>query len=201
MPFAPLLTATIETILNRLIQDDPVLIRQLARLKGHVIQIHLKELNQTLTFVFSQQIDVLARYEGTPDCYLSLTLSTLPQLREQANITQLIKQDKLILEGDIQLAQKFAQLMTDCKPDWEEWLSRLSGDVVAHTVTQAAKDFSHFLQTQHQRHQSHVAQVLTEEWQIAPGPLAVADFCDQVDEVHSQLARLESRIQSLAEKL
>ncbi|MEZ9856699.1 SCP2 domain-containing protein, partial [Vibrio breoganii] len=94
----------------------------------------LKELNKTLTFVFSQQIDVLSEYEGQPDCYLSLNLSVLPELREQSNITKLIKQDKLILEGDIQLAQKFAQLMTDCKPDLEEWLSRVTGDVVAHTL-------------------------------------------------------------------
>lgn len=92
-----------------------------------MIQVHLKEINKTLTFIFSQQIDVLANYEGEPDCYLSLNLSVLPELREQANITKLIKQDKLVLEGDIQLAQKFAQLMTDCKPDIEEWLSRVTG--------------------------------------------------------------------------
>ncbi len=82
---------------------------------------------------------MLAEYEGQPDCYLSLNLSALPELREQSNITKLIKQDKLILEGDIQLAQKFAQLMTDCKPDLEEWLSRVTGDVVAHTLVQGVE--------------------------------------------------------------
>ncbi len=80
-----------------------------------MIQVHLQEVNKTLTFIFSQQIDVLANYEGQPDCYLSLKLAVLPDLKEQANITKLIKQDKLILEGDIQLAQKFAQLISDAK--------------------------------------------------------------------------------------
>ncbi len=135
MPFEPLITAVIETSLNTLIKDDPALGRRLARLKGQVIQVHLKEIDKTLTFVFSQQIDVLGNYEGQPDCYLSLNLSVLPELRDQANITRLIKQDKLELEGDIQLAQKFSQLMTDCKPDIEEWLSRVTGDVVAHFGT------------------------------------------------------------------
>ncbi|NCO47006.1 MAG: hypothetical protein GW890_11750, partial [Vibrio sp.] len=134
MPFEPLVTAAIETTLNTLIQDDPELVRRLSRLKGQVIQVHLKEFNKTLTFIFSQQIDVLAAYEGESNCYLSLNVSILPELREQANITQLIKQDKLVLEGDIQLAQKFAQLITDCKPDVEEWLSRLTGDVLAHAL-------------------------------------------------------------------
>ncbi len=201
MPFEPLVTAVIETSLNTLINDDPNLGRRLARLKGQVIQVHLKELNKTLTFVFSQQIDVLANYEGKPDCYLSLHLSVLPELREQANITQLIKQDKLVLEGDIQLAQKFSQLMTDCKPDIEEWMSRATGDVVAHTVVQGAKNVGSLLTSQFNKHQNHLAQVLTEEWRIAPAPLEIAYFCDQVDDVKSQAARLDAKLAALLEKM
>ena len=200
MPFDPLVTAVIETSLNTFVNDDPALVRRLSRLKGQIIQVNLKELNKTLTFVFSQQIDVLSDYEGQPDCYLSLNLSVLPELREQSNITKLIKQDKLILEGDIQLAQKFAQLMTDCKPDLEEWLSRVTGDVVAHTLVQGVKNVGGLVAKQATKHQNHLAQVLTEEWNIAPAPLEVAHFCDQVDDVKSSAARLEAKLNALLEK-
>ena len=200
MPFDPLVTAVIETSLNTLVNDDPALVRRLSRLKGQIIQVNLKELNKTLTFVFSQQIDVLSEYEGQPDCYLSLNLSVLPELREQSNITKLIKQDKLILEGDIQLAQKFSQLMTDCKPDLEEWLSRVTGDVVAHTLVQGVKNVGDLVAKQAKKHQNHFAQVLTEEWKIAPAPLEVAHFCDQVDDVKSSAARLEAKLNALLEK-
>ncbi|MFS1909348.1 SCP2 domain-containing protein [Vibrio lentus] len=200
MPFDPLVTAVIETSLNTFVNDDPALVRRLSRLKGQIIQVNLKELNKTLTFVFSQQIDVLSDYEGQPDCYLSLNLSVLPELREQSNITKLIKQDKLILEGDIQLAQKFAQLTTDCKPDLEEWLSRVTGDVVAHTLVQGVKNVGGLVAKQATKHQNHLAQVLTEEWKIAPAPLEVAHFCDQVDDVKSSAARLEAKLNALLEK-
>ncbi|EGR0592790.1 SCP2 domain-containing protein [Vibrio tarriae] len=200
MPLSPLLTAVIETTLNTLINDDPALGRKLLRLKGKVISLHLRELNQSLTFVFSQRIDVMTGFEGQPDCYLALNLSILPQLREQANITQLIKQDKLELEGDIQLAQKFSELMTDCKPDVEEWLSRITGDVVAHTVVHGVKSIAGALKQQAHKHQNHLAQVLTEEWRIAPPPLEIAYFCDQVDDVKSHAARLEARLNQLLEK-
>ncbi|ASG01056.1 MULTISPECIES: ubiquinone biosynthesis accessory factor UbiJ [Vibrio] len=200
MPFEPLVTAAIETTLNTLIQDDPELVRRLSRLKGQVIQVHLKEFNKTLTFIFSQQIDVLAAYEGESNCYLSLNVSILPELREQANITQLIKQDKLVLEGDIQLAQKFAQLITDCKPDVEEWLSRLTGDVLAHALVQGVKDIGQALQSQRSKHQNHLSQVLTEEWRLLPSSLEVAYFCDQVDDLNSQAARIEAKIQHLLEQ-
>ena len=201
MPFQPLITAVMETALNTFIQDDPELGRRLARLKGQVIQVHIKELNQTFTFVFSQQIDVLAQYEGEADCYLSVHLSVLPELREQANITQLIKQDRLMVQGDIQLAQKFAQLLQDCQPDLEEWLSRVTGDVVAHTVVQGAKKMGRLVNDCVNRQQHHWAQILTEEWRIAPPPLEVAYFCDQVDDVTSQAARVEARLNRLLEKI
>lgn len=200
MPFEPLVTAVIETTLNTLIQDDPELGRRLTRLKGQVIQVHLKEVNKTLTFVFSQQIDVLASYEGEPDCYLSLNLSVLPELREQANITKLIKQDKLVLEGDIQLAQKFAQLMTDCKPDMEEWLSRVTGDVIAHSLVSGATNLGQFVKSKAKKHQDYLGQVITEEWKLTPAPLEIAYFCDQVDDVKSQAARLEVKFNQLMER-
>lgn len=50
------------------------------------------------------------------------------------------------------------------------------------------------------KHQNHLAQVLTEEWRVAPGPLEIAYFCDQVDDVKSQAACLESRLNQLLEK-
>ncbi|EGQ8086304.1 SCP2 domain-containing protein [Vibrio vulnificus] len=200
MPFEPLITAVIETSLNVLVKDNPDLEKRLLRLKGQVIQVHLQEVNKTLTFIFSQQIDVLANYEGQPDCYLSLKLAVLPDLKEQANITKLIKQDKLILEGDIQLAQKFAQLISDAKPDVEEWVSRVTGDVVAHSLAQSVKNVGGFVGRQAKKQQHHLAQVITEEWRLAPGPLEVAYFCDQVDDAKSDLARLEARLQKLLEK-
>ncbi|EGQ7695904.1 SCP2 domain-containing protein [Vibrio vulnificus] len=200
MPFEPLITAVIETSLNVLVKDNPDLEKRLLRLKGQVIQVHLQEVNKTLTFIFSQQIDVLANYEGQPDCYLSLKLAVLPDLKEQANITKLIKQDKLILEGDIQLAQKFAQLISDAKPDVEEWVSRVTGDVIAHSLAQGVKNVGGFVGRQAKKQQHHLAQVITEEWRLAPGPLEVAYFCDQVDDAKSDLARLEARLQKLLEK-
>jgi ubiquinone biosynthesis protein UbiJ len=199
MPVTPLITASIETVLNGLIQDDPALIVQLSRLKGKVIQCHLKELSLTLTFVFSQQVDVLAHFEGEPDCSLSLSLSTLPLLRQQANITQLIKQDKLELNGDIQLAQKFAQLLSDSKPDLEEWLSRVTGDVAAHLIHRGARSAAMTLTASLNKGQHHLAQIVTEEWRIAPGPLEVAHFCDQVDDVSTQFSRVEARFRRLME--
>lgn len=201
MPFEPLVTGVIETTLNRLILDAPEYQQQVVRLKGKVISVHLQELDRQLVFVFSHQLDVLSHYEAKPDCYLSLTLSVLPELKDQSNITRLIKQDKLVLEGDIQLAQKFSQLINDIKPDPEEWLSRVTGDIVAHTVVQGAKNQTEWLKKGLQGQQKKLGTVLTQEWQVAPNALEVAYFCDQVDELASSLSLIEQRLERLVVKL
>ena len=200
MPLDPFVTGVVETAINKLLQDDPENTRRLTRLKGKVIKIHLKELKKDLIFVFSHQIDVLSQYEGEPDCYLALNLSVLPELREQANLTQLIKSDQLVLEGDIQLAQQFSSLLSGLKPDIEEQLSKYTGDVVAHTVVSGVKGGLSWLQGRAQKHQTHLAEVITEEWKLAPAPLEIAHFCDQVDDLNSGVSRLEARLNRLLER-
>mgnify|MGYP001378780203 FL=1 len=199
MPIEQLATAAIETAINTLINDNPDYGRRLLRLKGQVLQIHLIEVKRTLTFVFSQQVDVLAGYEGKPDCYLSLHLSILPELRNKNNITKLIKQEKIELDGDIELAQQFSGLMAACRPDIEEWMSRFTGDIVAHSVVQGAKVVGCWVKNQTQKHQNHLGQVLTQEWRIAPPPLEIAYFCDQVDEVKIMTDQLEFKLNRLLE--
>lgn len=201
MPFEPLVTAVIEGALNTLINDNPDSLKRLNRLKGRTIQLHLKELDKTLTFVFSQQVDVLAHYDATPDCYLSVQLAVLPELKDQANITQLIKQDKLVLKGDIQLAQKFAQLISECKPNVEEWLSRVTGDVIAHSAVHSMQALTQTMASHARKHQRHIGQVVTEEWRLAPTSLEIAHYCDQVDQVKSQAARIEAKLTQILENL
>ncbi len=198
MPLEPFVTGVMETGLNTLLKESPDSKAALLRLKEKIIHVHLNEVNKDLYFIFSQQqVDILSKFEGKVDCYLALNLSVLPQLREQNNITQLIKQDKLVLEGDLNLAQQFSALLTELKPDVEEKLSQYTGDIVAHTLVSGVKNSACWVKKQISRQTRHAAEVLTEEWKIAPGPLEIAHFCDQVSDVDTQLAVLDARLTRL----
>ena len=198
MPLEPFVTGVMETGLNTLLKESPESKVALLRLKGKIIHVHLNEVNKDLYFVFSQQqVDILSKFEGKADCYLALNLSVLPQLREQNNITQLIKQDKLVLEGDLNLAQQFSALLQELKPDIEEKLSQYTGDIVAHTLVSGVKNSACWVKKQITRQTRHAAEVLTEEWKITPAPLEIAYFCNQVSDVEVQLAELESRLTRL----
>lgn len=200
MPIDAFVTGAIETALNQLVKDDVDSQRRLSRLRGKVISVTLNEFGKTLYFIFSQQIDVLAAYEGDVDCQLALNLSVLPELRQHANLTQLIKADKLSLEGDLQLAQHFSSLLSGLKPDIEEKLSHYSGDIVAHTMVSSVKSSGQFIQQRLLKRQQNLAQTLTEEWKLLPQPLEIAYFADQVDDLKSATACLEARLNQLLER-
>lgn len=201
MPLDPFVTAVVETSLNTLLKQDTESQRRLARLKGKVLRVRLTDINKQLVFVFSQQIDVLADFEGEADCDLALAISVAPQLKDKANLTQLIKQDKLHLEGDIDVAQQFSSLLNGLNPDIAEWLSHYTGDVVAHTLVRGAQQGLAFLKQMTERNQRYVGELVVEEWRLAPGALEVAYFADQVDDVQSQASRLSARLDALEKKL
>lgn len=201
MPLDPLVTAVVETSLNTLLKQDSESQRRLARLKGKVLRVRLTDINKQLVFVFSQQIDVLAAFEGDADCELALAISVAPQLKDKANLTSLIKQDKLHLEGDIDVAQQFSNLLNGLNPDIAEWLSHYTGDVVAHTLVRGAQQGLAFLKQMTERNQRYVGELVVEEWRLAPGALEVAYFADQVDEVQSQASRLQARIDAFEKAL
>lgn len=131
------------------------------------------------------------------DCELALNLTVLPELRQQANLTQLIKADKLALEGDIQLAQQFSALLSGLKPDVEEKLSQYTGDIVAHTLVSGLKTGAQRIRQGAKRRQRDLAEVITEEWKLAPQALEIAHFADQVDDLKSDVARFEARLDQL----
>ncbi|OLQ81034.1 hypothetical protein BIT28_05535 [Photobacterium proteolyticum] len=197
MPFDAFVTGAVETSLNTLLKDDAESQRRLGRLRGKVISVTINEFGKKLIFIFSQQIDVLAVYEGEVDCELALNLTVLPELRQQANLTQLIKADKLALEGDIQLAQQFSALLSGLKPDVEEKLSQYTGDIVAHTLVSGLKTGAQRIRQEAKRRQRDLAEVITEEWKLAPQALEIAHFADQVDDLKSDVARFEARLDQL----
>ncbi|WP_318439948.1 ubiquinone biosynthesis accessory factor UbiJ [Photobacterium leiognathi] len=200
MPIDAFVTGAVETALNQLIKDDADSQRRLTRLRGKVISVKLNEFNKTMYFVFSHQIDVLAGFEGEVDCQLALNLSVLPELRQQANLTQLIKADKLALDGDLQLAQHFSSLLSGLKPDFEDKLSEYTGDVVAHTLVSSVKSGSRFIRQGIKNRQRDLAEVITEEWRLLPQPLEMMHFCDQVDDLKSDVAHFEARLNQLLER-
>ena len=63
--------------------------------------------------------------------------------------------------------QAFSALLGELDIDWEEELSRYTGDVVAHTLCSGARQARRFVGRELCRSQRQVAEYLTEEARLA----------------------------------
>ena len=198
MPLDNLLCGLLETGLNKLQQLDTSAQQRRKILDGTIIGVMLKELNKPLYFVISkQQIDILSHYDGQADCFIRLNISALQELQNSHQLTHLIKTEQLEVEGDIQLVQQFSQLLTEMDIDWEEHLSTIIGDVVAHKMCYHSKCAKQTLFSQFKKIEKQSARFLTEEIKLAPSALEVAYFCEQVSELDTHSERLQARINHL----
>ncbi|WP_102794628.1 ubiquinone biosynthesis accessory factor UbiJ [Bowmanella denitrificans] len=197
MPAPQLLAGALELALNKVLSLDNASQQRLAPLCGKRMRVKLKELPWPLTFVFSSQIDLLMDDEQPVDCAMELSLTHLQEMQDPANISALIQDKKLSLNGDMHTAQSFAALLKELDIDWEEQLSRYTGDVFAHQSVQLAKSL-------HQRAKGHLQQLgqiikdgALHEKQLAAHPLAVEDFSRDVNKLRADTARFEARLSQL----
>ena len=201
MPFQPLLTAGIESILNVFLWRSGALKSARQRLYGKVLSIELKEFTSPLVLVFSErQIDVLGAWEGDADCTVRTRLGVLPQLRNRQQLTALIRSGELEVQGDLLVVQNLVALMDLAELDPAELLAPYTGDIVAEGVSKTLRGGAQFLQRGLQRQQRYVSQAITEEWRMAPGSLEVAWFAEESAATAREVDALARRLDILEGK-
>lgn len=201
MPLKPLVTGSIETAINMLLWREKALKPARQRLIGKVVRIELKEFSSPLVLVFSErQVDVLGAWEGEADCTVITRVSVLPQLRNRQQLTALIRNNDLEVQGDLQVVQNLVSLADLAEFDPAELLAPYTGDIAAEGVSKFLRGGAKFVQHGLARQQRYVAETLTEEWRLAPGALEIAWFAEETMAVERELAALTKRLEKLEGK-
>ena len=201
MPIKPLVTAGIENVLNTFLYRSPALKTARQRLNGKVLRIVLKEFSTPLVLVFSErQLNVLGEWEGEADCSVITHMSVLPKLRDRQQLTALIRSGELEVEGDLQVVQNFVALADLAEFDPAELLAPYIGDIAAESISKVLRGGSSFLRKGLQRQQRYVAEVITEEWRMAPGTLELAWFAEETSAVERAVDALTKRLEKLEGK-
>ncbi|WP_100644317.1 ubiquinone biosynthesis accessory factor UbiJ [Alteromonas facilis] len=209
MPTAQVLHALAETIINPLIKLDPDTQQRLNDLKGKRLLVWLEELSWPVELVFDEYISIhecqldwdKAVHELTQEqCLIKTSLATLPELKDNRKITQLIRDEKLDLCGDMQIAQQVSQLFILLSIDWEDVLSAYIGDVAAYQVVSGVRRFHHFAKQQTQQMAETLSTALIDEKRVAVHRLEVIHQSDQIATLRDDVERLAMRIQQMEQK-
>jgi len=193
----PLLVELLQSAGNRLLAYDAETRARLARLADKVVRLELAGLGRTLYIqVAPDQLYLHEEWSGPT--HLTLRGSPLAYLRFALGPDNEGAADGAIqIEGDAVLAQQFTQVLKRVDIDWEEALSRYVGDIAAHQLGNAAREFRAWAAGTSANLQQDLADYLTEEKRILALRDRVRSFLDDVDLLRADVDRLEQRIRRL----
>lgn len=134
------------------------------------------------------------------DCTIKTSLATLKALQEKEQLTQLIKQDKLEIEGDLQVAQQFMQFAQSLHIDWLTELSKHIGDIPTFKLSRLAKKSLNKINFAKEQIQLDASEFLVHEKRLVVSKSEVNTFNQSVSKVNEQVEKLETRIAQLVEK-
>jgi ubiquinone biosynthesis protein UbiJ len=195
--------ATVEQALNRYLALDPDAPRRLARLHGRLVALHLRGIELTLYLVPDDagRLQLLGQIEGAPDCTLSGSPLDLLRAGDSASGARQLFAGNLSIDGDTELGQEFGRILAGLDIDWEEQLSHLTGDVIAHQLGRVGRRTARYLGEGRDTLQDNLGEYLTEEARLLPSRAEAEGFYAAVDTLRDDTERLAARIARLQRRL
>ncbi len=128
----------LEQALNYLIDQGDA---DLSALNGKTLYFALEDLPLDVNFVCTNdRIFVTTDASASADVDIKLKSSVFLALFQGEDLTELLRQDKIIIHGDVKTAQLLVDLLQQIDIDFEEVLSKYTGDIIAHQVGKLAKN-------------------------------------------------------------
>ncbi len=191
------LLAPLQALLNRSIAASTEAGELLRRLEGHTLALGIRGTGINI-FLFGGdgelQMSLQSRDEpeaaivGTPLGIASLGLGDPRAAFRDGSVKA---------TGDAVLAGDFRRLLVAARPDWEEELAQIVGDVAAHQIGNFFRNFGQWTRTTGDTVARNFGEFLTEESRDVPSDWEVGKFCADVDTLSDDVDRLMARIDML----
>lgn len=187
----------IADILNRNIAETTPARELCQKLDGRTVAIRVRDTALAMYFEINDEVVVLrSDSDSDPDVVITGSLLTLARMAGDPG-DGAVRDGSLDLTGDAYTAQSFEALLRYAKPDIEEELSNVIGDVAAHRIGEIAKGMRSWAQDARETLGTNVREYLQEESRDAPSRYEADRFAANVDALRDDVARLEARINRL----
>jgi ubiquinone biosynthesis accessory factor UbiJ len=188
---------SLSTLLNRNVAQSERATALAQQLEGRSLALAFEGTPVTLFFrVADGRIALDTREAGDVDARLSGSpLSLLSLVGPGAE--DRLRGSSIRIAGDAEVAQRFRDLLQQARPDVEEELSRVVGDVAAHQVANVARGFFGWGRQAVDSFTTNVAEYLQEEGRDVPSRIEVEEFLEAVDQLREAADRFEARLARL----
>jgi ubiquinone biosynthesis protein UbiJ len=186
----------LEREINRLIGESTAAREQLARLSGTSFAVHVEGLG--ITAVLHADDDRLRIDADASAATTTLRATPLDLLRlMEAGGVGGIKRTRAELSGDLQVAERYAQLLKLARPDLEGEVAKWLGDVPAHALGEGLRGAGAWLARAGRALRMNAAEYLQEESRAMPAPLEAQAFYGDVERLRDGVERAAARLARL----
>lgn len=194
------LTSSIELLINKVLSlnTDPI---DLTKLEQKTLTIVLSELNFPLSLTVSNNKIIVSGLTDRADCTVNTSIKTLQILKAEQQLTELIKQNKLDVAGDIKVAQQFSHLAESLNIDWQSELATHIGDVPTHKLVQLRKQVAGKLQFAAKQIKADASEYIVHEKRLVVTRSQIEDFNQHVSQISNRVDQLSIRIEALTKGL
>jgi ubiquinone biosynthesis accessory factor UbiJ len=206
MPATPVWLASIEALLNRGIDGSAAAGSLAGRLNATALRIQIDGLGAVRASVVAGRLTLIAVSRTDPavpthdDAVISGSPCALLNLaRGSANRGP--KTGTVQIRGDAEVANGYRQLFTLARPDVEEELSRIVGDLPARRLARLAGQTLAWARNARRTAGENVAEYLQEESRDLVNRPELEEFLHGVDALRETADRVEARLARLEQRL
>lgn len=193
--------AGLEQAVNAALALDPKTGERLQRLEGKIVAIELAGIGLRLYLQpHGGNLRLMGNYDGEVDT--TLRGAPFSMMRMSAGRTgEGMFKGGVEIDGDVELGTQFQRIIEKLDIDWEEHLSRITGDIIAHQIGNTVRGLFAWGERSAEHLGDDIADYLQEERDVLPVDWEVEAFIEGVDSLRSDAERIEARVVRLQRML
>ena len=162
-------------------------------LEGKILSIKIKNTSHFFNVIMiSNELNLHTNKENF-DVQISGSLISFTNLLRD-NSSDALRDGSIGINGDVAVAQKFQKLFEMIKPDIEEELSHVVGDVMANNIVKFSKKTGDWMLNTRDILQENIKEYLQEEIKLMPSKYEFNFFSKEVSKIRDDIERLEKKI-------
>jgi ubiquinone biosynthesis protein UbiJ len=191
----------LQLAVNKYLELDPEAGMQLEKMQGKVVELCFSPVAiSVFVIIDAGQLDLCDELTGEADTKITGSPISLAMMGvSESSVNSLFSGD-VTIEGDIDLGNQFQDFLNDIEVDWEEPVSKLTGDVVANQLGDLARNFAQWSVESAQTNALNTAEYLREEEQLLANKFEVERFKRNVDTLRLDVDRFEAKVNRLLQQ-
>ena len=195
---APFLTF-VEHELNRLVGESTAALDLLEGLNGTSFAVHVEGLAVTAVLhAEGERLRVGTSAEGATATLRATPLDLLQLVRAEG--VSGVKRTQANFSGDLQVAERYSQLLKLARPDIEDEVGKWIGDVPAHALGEIARGAGAWLTRAAGALRMNTTEYLQEESRAMPASLEADAFYSDVERLRDDVERTAARLARLGRR-